>query len=51
MRLWEAIKEIDLQKIIDEIEFLVQGDASNITIEDLLWNGLLQENKFEMNEL
>ncbi len=46
---WEAIKEIDLQKIIDEIEFLVQGDTSNITIEDLSSNGLLQENKFEMN--
>lgn len=46
---WEAIKEIDLQKIIDEIEFLVQGDASNITIEDLSGNGLLQESKFEMN--
>ena len=46
---WEAIKEINLQKIIDEVHYLVQGDSTSITLEDFEGSGLLQEKTFEMN--
>ena len=46
---WEAIKEIDLKKIIDEAHYLVQGDSSCISLEDFEGSGLLQESRFEMN--
>ena len=46
---WEAIKEINLQKIIEEVHYLVQGDSSSMTLEDFEGSGLLQEKTFEMN--
>ena len=47
--LFQLLVQKDLQKIIDEAHYLVQGDSSCISLEDFEGSGLLQESRFEMN--
>ena len=48
---WEAIHNIDLDRIIEDIHHLVQSGGETITIKDLDELDFLKEKKFDMSIL
>jgi predicted unusual protein kinase regulating ubiquinone biosynthesis (AarF/ABC1/UbiB family) len=48
---WEAIQDIDLERIVQDVDYLVQSGGETITLEDLNELDFFKENKFEMSIL
>ena len=46
---WEAILDVNIEKIVSDAEHLVQSGANTVSIDDLDELGLLKEDKFEVN--
>lgn len=46
---WEAILDVNIEKIVSDADHLVQSGAETVLIEDLNELDLLKEEKFEMN--
>ena len=51
LKVWEAFVEVKLETILEEIQYLVQGDASNINMETLQDMKKFKNEKFEVNLL
>jgi predicted unusual protein kinase regulating ubiquinone biosynthesis (AarF/ABC1/UbiB family) len=51
LKVWEAFVEVNLETILEEVNYLVNGDSSKITMETLGEINMFKNEKFEVNLL
>ena len=51
LKVWEAFQEVNLEAIMEEKHYLIQGDSSKVSMEDISELRELKDEKFEVNLL